>query len=584
METLYDRPIAGRRVRVLASPAGSGAAAARAETGRWTLRLGRCAAPPAEAEEDAEPTLVIDEAREQARFFVPFSATGQLFQARRGEALCFATDPRLLARPGATLDPRAILCLLEFGALTPPLSLWREVRRLAPGRWTIVSLADLAQETRLVDPWSPAPEPDLARLDADSWEALVAARLDAALRESCPAGRPAILFSGGVDSGLLAARAAAFGWGDTLLANYSRGPDDPEAALAAAMAARLGLRCVALADDPADWAEPIRGLAAHYPQPLGDYSMIPTLLLHRRVEELAGSGAVVWDGSGADGVFGDFLKLARWRRLYRWPAAARRLAGWAYRAGSFWGADRALARRLAAARISGETPFLLASMIAEHPLRGIAYDADPRDLRALHEAFAGAVAEIATLPEPEAPSRILDLRHIVCDFTAQKDAPLGLGRPVDIAYPFLAPSVVRLGVRAAGLRREPGESKAVLKRLLARAVPPEMVYRPKSGFMPPIHEAFRAGPVREALAEAIAPGSPLAPWLRRRPMEVLLRAAGRRRLAHRTYNFLWMVLCAAHWIRRFDDAGGEAEPAGGPRRAGAPPAGPAGAAPGRRDG
>jgi len=66
--------------------------------------------------------------------------------------------------------------------------------------------------------------------------------LDDSLVEVCPERNPVLLFSGGVDSGLLAARVAALGWRDALLVNYSFGDADPESHMAEAMAKHLGLR------------------------------------------------------------------------------------------------------------------------------------------------------------------------------------------------------------------------------------------------------------------------------------------------------------------------------------------------------
>jgi asparagine synthase (glutamine-hydrolysing) len=552
-----NRIIAARRVRVLVEPAPAGPAAppgAHAGAPCLELSLGRSRdlQPLRDPRDDEDPRLALDAIAGKLTITVPYCSTTQVFVSRRASGICIATDPRLLYAPGMSLDPQAVLCLLEFGALVPPLALWRDVRRLPPGTCATLDFATLNLAFTAFDPWGD-PLPEDERLDAPAQEARVAAEIDRVLVRDCPDRAPVILFSGGVDSGLLAARARALGWESTRLVNYSRGPGDPEAEIAARMAALLELPLLSRTNDFADWEAPIAAFARDYPQPLGDYSMVPTRLICSDIPT-DGAPGVVWDGSGADGVFGAFTKLARWSRLYAWPPAARRAAGWAYRASGGWGVDNARARRLGAARISTQMPYLLASMIAEHPLRGIAYRASAVEVRALQAAIVRDIRAIATLPGAEMPSRALDLRHIVCDFTAQKDAPLFLGSSTDIVYPFLDPAIVRLGLRAAVHWPQQRESKAVLKRLLAQAVPPEMVYRPKSGFAPPIAAAFRAGPVRRALDDALASPGPLAPWLERATLLGMARRALTTDLPHRTYNFLWMVLCATHWLAQFEAA------------------------------
>jgi asparagine synthetase B (glutamine-hydrolysing) len=528
----------------------------RAQLPRLELSLGRSRdpQPPGDPRDDDDPRFTLDPVAGRLTITLPYSATTQVFFSRRASGICIATDPRLLYAPGMSIDPQAILCLLEFGALVPPFTLWRDVRRLPPGTRATLELATLGLAFAPFDPWGD-PLPEDERLDAQAQETRVVEALDRTLVRSCPDRCPVILFSGGVDSGLLAARARALGWHATRLVNYSRGPGDPEAALAARMARLFELSLFSRANDFADWEAPLARLARDYPQPLGDYSMIPTRLICSDITAAPDAPVVVWDGSGADGVFGAFAKLARWSRLYAWPLPLRRAGGWVYRASGGWRADHVSARRLGAARISAQMPYLLASMIAEHPLRGIAYHASATDVRALHAGIVRDITAIATLPGAEMPSRTLDLRHVVCDFTAQKDAPLFLGSPIDIVYPFLDPAIVRLGFRGAVHWPQQHESKAVLKRLLAQVVPPEMVYRPKSGFAPPIAVAFRAGPVRRALEEALDAPGPLAPWLSRATLRAMARRAQQADLPHRTYNFLWMILCATHWLAQFEAAG-----------------------------
>ncbi len=92
---------------------------------------------------------------------------------------------------------------------------------------------------------------------------------------------PAILFSGGVDSSLLAARAKKLGWDDTLLIHYSFGEDE-HTQVARNVAHQLDLQMMEIADDP-DQYESVFDHAGMYPQPFGDHSTLPSFLIGQRL-------------------------------------------------------------------------------------------------------------------------------------------------------------------------------------------------------------------------------------------------------------------------------------------------------------
>ncbi|MFH1143306.1 MAG: asparagine synthase C-terminal domain-containing protein [Candidatus Eisenbacteria bacterium] len=549
-----DHAAAGVRVVAHLSPAASAAACCGTRGHLWLLRLGGAfrAASVQDERADNDPRIQLDLRSAALSVQVPFTATMQLFHARAADGIRISNDPRILHDRAMELDPAGLYALLQFGALMAPFTLWREIRRFMPGCETTISGGDLTpREGGRNAGDSPTPPQSVPPREQ---EESVAGAIDHALRLCCPDGRPVILFSGGVDSSLLAARAAALGWNETLLAHYRRDPDDPETLVARSVARQLALPLREIELDAGGWADAMARLAQAYPQPLGDYSLVPTLRLVEEALRLGAGRQSFLDGTGADGTFGSFVKLARWRRLYRLPAWARWMGATAFRAGSLWSLDRPLARRLGAARTSLRLPYLLGSMIAENPLEGIAY----RFPRAIRESVQRSILDALALRFPwsgeEMPSRGLDLRHVVCDLTAQKDAPLFLGRTEEIRYPFLDPPLVELGLRLSLSPRPGAPSKDVLKRLLVRQVSPDLIYRSKSGFNPPIGSIFAAPAVGRILEEQLIEGATaLRPYLE---MPVVASMASRARrgtpLPHASYNFLWTALCVSLWLSQFD--------------------------------
>src|SRR5262249_9901290 len=156
---------------------------------------------------------------------------------------------------------------------------WKAIRRFVPGATTTVSTT--GTPTVREQPFR-APSPDVpSSPDIEQQISIVLSTLDRFLLEHC-AGRPVtILFSGGGDSGRLAARAAALGLQQVTLVNYCLGPADEESMLAERMARHLGLKFVRIeeATDGSDVADLLQHAGRYYRNLFSDHSAIPTCSL-----------------------------------------------------------------------------------------------------------------------------------------------------------------------------------------------------------------------------------------------------------------------------------------------------------------
>lgn len=555
---VLDESIAGQSMIAFLQPE-PGATEAWKDERSWTLRCGPIAAPPA-GDQDAAPTVRIDRATGNLEVTVLLSSVVQLFHHRRGEVLYITTDPRWLHTSELPLDDEAVYCLLQFGALLPPLSMWSAIRRFTPGRRCTIRGDRVSMREELLPFWtergSRGPAMRAVSSPAEQ-EAKTRKVVDRALERCAPDRAPLILFSGGVDSGLLAARTAALGWRDTVLVNYRTGMEDAEGDLARAMATHLGHRFECAMDDPGSWRRFLDTIGATYAQPQGDYSTLPIFMTVQRALEVRGARTVLLDGSAADGVFGGFPRMPRWQRLYKLPLPFRLAGAAAFRLRHCWTESSSSARKLAAMRASCQMPILLSSTSIENALLGVAYTADPAVRNALFDRTQQWIDEQFDLPhdsEVDPRTRGLDLMHLVCGMVAQKSASPLLGSPLCGAFPFLEPAVMRLGFEEGVHWPEQRESKAVLKRLLAQSVPREMVYRPKSGPKPPITAQLASPAIAEMLrASVLGPKNPLRPYLKLDVVRELVECAVRGTpLPNPSYNLLWTVFVTALWFDQIE--------------------------------
>jgi asparagine synthetase B (glutamine-hydrolysing) len=364
-----------------------------------------------------------------------------------------------------------------------------------------------------------------------------------------------LFFSGGVDSALLAARLAQAGRNDIRLVNYAFGAEDEESRLALRIADCLGLECHRILHDVRQIPQVFESLGKSYTYPYGDISVVPTkLLVENAIRQGQISGTVI-EGTGADGGFGVGANYPRWRKLYAVPAPVRWVAAESYRALKLWRAHNRQEHLCRIARKSVTMPMRHAAM-AENALEGIAY-VTPRDIRASLRQMIEANLEILSVQTEEAERlSLLDVAWVCAGRMASKSFDPLRAQGIQPIYPFLEPQMAALSSALTWQEKaEGGEPKAVLKRMLARAIPSELVYRRKSGFTPPQKDLLATPAMREFLHDvALSQRNPLLAYCRtdivRQIVELMQRGQP---LGESARDFLWALAFTSGWLAQVQD-------------------------------
>ena len=426
-----------------------------------------------------------------------------LHYALTGDGLYFGSEAKAILASGAitpTLDTAALHELFAFGFPLAPRTMIEQVRRLLPAH-VLVYEAGTASTSRYWDP-GPPPEHAPSTRSAEAWAEELFACLDESvrlhMRSDVPVGA---WLSPGLDSSgivaLMCRHAAA------PIPTFSLGFEDADAD---------ELRTSRTLDQFDGYPlVPERGLSSNE-----DFARLPETLWHNEdpsttglevprlvLSQLAGERVkVVLTGEGADELFGGYfwygldralaplglvpermrsLAVLPWMRA-RWPWGSRVLL-----------APRALGRQRLAAMIGPPTG-------GDALLR--------EDLRA-----AGAAASTASTDgSDDAPDqhrtnllRRLDLGTRLPDLVVHNLDRQSMAASLEARVPFLDHHVVELAMRippSVLLRgREP---KHLLRRALARVLPPELVRRRKRGMTAPRHRWLR-GALPELAAEALSP-------------------------------------------------------------------------------
>jgi asparagine synthase (glutamine-hydrolysing) len=477
---------------------------------------------------------------------VGITSADLLFLRKGAGRLTLSTDLRDLCGPSDRLSPAAIFSVLQYGAVPPPLALYEGVEALLPGGEYEIPLETLTPRLAAVRkfPGTQPPGPPAERAAGNACDALKRT-LDEALDRLCGRRRPVIMFSGGVDSGLLAALVAARGERNALLVNYSFGPGDAEAEVARQMAGTLGLEFHQIT---ARRKLDLQAAVATMVQPFADHSIMPSVDLAQHILELPGLDGVVLDGTGADGAFGLFRRVGAMQRLYQVPRPLRQLAGALYRATGLWRREGRIERVLRLMRRSAQMP-IEQFAVAQNPLHGIGFHFSREVVADANTAFQtwidGAVPADALLRVPAA-----DLMLTCTRIFAQKAKGVYDSAGVEAVYPYLDAALLRFAFERRVELAVDAEPKALLKELLCKSVPREMIYRPKSGFVAPRTELFADDEVVSSV-ERLARGASLiseyldAPCLCR----VLELLKGRKPLSPQTHSFVWAAVVIDVWLR-----------------------------------
>jgi asparagine synthetase B (glutamine-hydrolysing) len=498
--------------------------------------------------------LMQQEDEHSLRVEIPSTTASQFYYRTNDECIDVTDDLRKLVRPSDTLDERAIYSILQFGAAIPPLSPWKEIGRIVPGRNTTfrdnpvrIEEADFPRDQVL--------DQDCRSLELDQQIVIVLDALDHALLAARQRHPIVILFSGGIDSGLLAARAAALGLQDTLLVNYCFGSDDAESLLAEQMAKHLGLSFHRIQDDGsgADVEEVLKNAGRDYRTPFCDHSAVPTGKLVRSVIGTYGSEYAMFDGTGADGAFGLFGRSRQWQKLHSLPSGLRGIGSFGYQLFRLWQENSKSEYWLRLLRRASQHRFPL-SAIAQNPLDGIAYHV-PKQVSLEVESMGISWLHSISPEDPHLQLAAADLSLVCSGIFAQKSKSLFAASDIDIIYPYLSPEMVRIAFSSGNWQGADQEAKWLLKAALARHVPAEMVYRPKSGFVAPMSEKFKSEAFHTAFDKVCTGESPLSPFLEERFFKAVREKLTKEGLLPaQTINLVWAVIFVSEWLDQVTSA------------------------------
>jgi asparagine synthase (glutamine-hydrolysing) len=467
-----------------------------------------------------------------------------------GGRLTFGSEirPLLVSEPSTPqIDPLALNLFLQFRYTPSPFTIFRGIRKLAPGTMLVVENGRCREE-RWYDytpvPFANAKEDQEA---ADELLHLYRAAVGRHLLSDVPVG---ILLSGGLDSGLLLALMNEHGenW-PAYTVGYGETFADDELADAAETASILGARYLPVKLDQTEFEESLPKIVACLEEPVASSSIVPMYFVCQRARQ---DVKVALIGQGPDEVFGGYKRHlgvhygTLWRGL---PAVLRKSVG---------SAVRQLPRN-------------------EALKRGIyALDAEDR-LQRYQQVFSLAPAEhinalfqdglfphrqnhrpvepwSALLPQMEHTDelggfQLLELRSSLPDELLMYADKLSMAHSLEVRVPYLDRTVVEYAQRLeAGFKIRNGTGKWLHRKVCQRFLDQRILKRKKRGFAVNVVDGWFHSSLQGGLAEILQDKNSLIfDLLKYESVRNLLEDHRLKR--HDNHKLLFSLVMVEQWLR-----------------------------------
>ncbi len=442
----------------------------------------------------------------------------------QGDTLLFGSELKAIkAHPDfrATIDRNAIALLLRHGYIGAPHSIYQGIHKLSAGHYINIQLPDPVA-ARLAEPrayWkmNDAIHAGLAKPftgseseASDAIERQLSSSIGAQMLADVPLGA---FLSGGIDSSVIVSLMQT--QSQRPVRTFTIGFDEErynEATHAKAIAQHLGTEHTELYVRAEDALAVIPRLPDIYDEPFADSSQIPMFLVCQLAKQHV---TVALSGDAGDELFGGYnthqFAPALWRKISRLPAPVRNMVAGGLEgvSASSWDSILKTLSPLIPGKtgrsLSGEKLHKLASLLSSGSREALYHGLSSHWVQP-EQLLIGSREPSTLLNTPEAWPHTDSFEHwmmavgtqsYMADDILPKVDRAAMANSLEVRVPMLDHRFVELAWRMPlNLKIRDGKGKWLLREVLYRHVPRELIERPKKGFSVPL-AAWLRGPLRD---------------------------------------------------------------------------------------
>lgn len=479
---------------------------------------------------------------------------------KKNEDYMAASRIRMLCLDGSVskqINPDAIYHYLFFQAICSPLTIYKDVQKLEPGKGHSIKGSTFKEFTHYDIRYNPDGSKTEEQWKKDIFDNVMQA-VNAFLPLS-PYDKTGCFLSGGTDSSTIAGMLTRLAGKPAK--TFSIGFDDPkynEMGFAEHAVTAFGLNQTQYYVTPSDTLNLINSLADIYDEPFGNASVVPTYYCALMAKE-KGVDFII-GGDGGDEIFGGnerYVTNLIFERYFQIPSALRRYIlepalKYLPSRGIFHKASRYIRR----ANIPNPDRFYSYNLLAEADnteilTPGFMNQVNTRcfiDLARKHYQKAAPAQDTDRL-------LYMDMKFTITDNDLRKVTQMVEAAGIRVRYPYLDRDLVDFTTAIPPhLKVKYGKNRYIFKQAMTGFLPDAIINKSKHGMGLPISNWFRSEKIlSEFLMDHLFSGAPkIHNYIRPEFMDTILKAFKKDETTAYYGDTLWVYLILELWLRQED--------------------------------